>query len=228
MPDWREMARRKLTPLFLVGRQEDEIVGEVSGHLEDLYEDLVRQGTPEEEAVQSALSAAADWDELRREIEFAASGEVIMNYRIKALWLPGVCTGVLSMLLLRWLQAMSPEPAVFWLWRGVHLVTYWGWLACLPLVGAVGAFWSRRSGGRLLERGLAACLHILVLMCVMTLIFCIRLVVDFRATLGIPFAGFVIYLLGWGIVPCVLLLVGALPFFRRGASTQPRQAVATN
>lgn len=228
MPDWLALARLRLAPLKLDSAREDEIIAELAGHMEDLHADLVRQGTPEAEAVRSALSAGADWGALRREIQLSANEELIMNYRIKALWLPGLCSGVLSMLLLRWFQAVSPEPAVFWLWHGVHLVIYWGWLACLPVVGAAGAFWSRRGGGRLLEQGLAASLHILALMCVMTLIFCIRLVVDFRTTLGVPAVGFAVYLLGWGIAPCLLLLLGALPFFRRDASAKPGQAVVSH
>ena len=88
MPDWQRLARRRLTPLALDSAREDEIVAELAGHLEDLCADLVRQGTPEEEAVQFALSAAADWDELRREIHRAANEEIIMNYRVKTLWLP--------------------------------------------------------------------------------------------------------------------------------------------
>ena len=43
MPDWREMARRELTPLVLDAWREDEIVAELAGHLEDLYEDMVRR-----------------------------------------------------------------------------------------------------------------------------------------------------------------------------------------
>jgi hypothetical protein len=218
MPDWQRLARRKLTPLALDSAREDEIVAELAGHLEDLCADLVRQGTPEEEAVQSALSAPLDWDELRREIQLAECKEVIMNYRLKALWLPGVSTSVLSMLLLRLFQIPSaPAPYVFWLRHGVGLVIYWRWLLFLPLIGAVAAYWSRRAGGKLLERLLAASFHIVGLTCLMVLIFCIGLVVDSRVSHSLRLVGFGAYLLGWGIAPCLLLLLGALPFLRGGA-----------
>jgi hypothetical protein len=133
---------------------------------------LVRQGKSEVEAVRFALSTVADWDELRREIQRAANEEVIMNYRVKTLWLPGVCTSALSMLLLRLLQISSaPTPYVFWIRHDIALVVYWRWLLCLPLIGTLGAYWSRRAGGKLLDRVLAASLHILGLTCVMALIF---------------------------------------------------------
>jgi uncharacterized membrane protein len=202
----------------LDAKREEEIITELAGHLEDLHEDLVRQGKSTSEAAQLALSAAADWDALRREIQAAANGEVMMNYRIKALWLPGVSTSVLSMLLLRLFQIPpAPAPYVFWLRHGVGLVIYWQWLLFLPLIGALAAYWSRRAGGKILERLLAASFHTLGLTCLMVLIFCIGLVVDFRVSYGLRLVGFGAYLLGWGVAPCLLLLLGALPFLRGDA-----------
>ncbi len=228
MPDWQRLARRRLTPLALDSVREDEIVAELAGHLEDLYADLVRQGTPEEEAVQSALSAAADWDELRREIQRAANEEIIMNYRVKTLWLPGACTIALSGIVLRLLQIPSaPAPHVFWLRQGPPLIVYWQWLVCLPLVGAVGAYWSRRAGGKLLERALAVSFPVLGLMGLPMLIFPFLLVfrwIVHRDVLLVPSA---LVLLTWVALPEAALLVGALPFFRRDASAQPGQAAAS-
>ena len=150
-----------------------------------------------------------------------------MNYRVKALWLPGVCTSVLSMVLLRWFQRMSPAPPVIWVWHGTFLVLYWRWLLCLPLVGAFGAYWSRRAGGKLVERVLAASLHILVLICVMALGFCIGLVLDFHVSFSLRLVGFAVYVLAWGIAPCFLLLLGALPFLR-GDAAESRRAAASH
>src|SRR5208283_2926637 len=142
MPDWREVARRKLTPLALDAKREEEIITELAGHLEDLYEDSIRQGKSEVEALQLALSDAADWDELRREIQLVANAEVGMNYRVKTLWFPGACTIVLSGIILRLLQVSSaPAPYVFWPRHDTPLIVYWQWFLCLPLVGAIGAYW---------------------------------------------------------------------------------------
>ena len=149
-----------------------------------------------------------------------------MNYRIKTLWLPGVCTSVLSMVLLSWFQRVVPAPPVIWLWLGTYLVVYWGWLLSLPLIGALGAYWSRRAGGKLLERVLAASLHILALTCAIALGFCIGLVLDSGVSLGFRLVGFAVYLLGWGIAPFLLVLLGALPFLRGDAAESRRAAVS--
>ncbi len=220
MPDWQRLARRSLTPLALDSVREDEIVAELAGHLEDLYADLVRQGTPEEEAVQSALSAAADWDELRREIQRAANEEIIMNYRVKTLWLPGACTIALSGIVLRLLQIPSaPAPRVFWPWQGTELVVYWWWFVCVPLIGAIGAYWSRRAGGKAAGEGLGGFVSCLgtdgVADAHFPFVTCLR----FDPLPELP-ARACAHSCCWFGSCCRRLrcMVGALPFFRRDAS----------
>jgi hypothetical protein len=209
-------------------KREEEIVAELAGHLEDLHEDLVRQGKPPSEAAQLTLSAAADWDALRREIQLAECKEVIMNYRLKALWLPGACTIALSGVLLRLLQRMPAAPPVTWVWHGAYLVLYSQWFLCLPLIGALGAYWSRRAGGKLLERALAASFPALTWMCFPGLLLPFVLVFhwivyhDFHL---VPSALF--FLLGWVILPGASLLLGALPFFG-GHARESGQAVASH
>jgi hypothetical protein len=224
------MARRRLTPLALDAKRQEEIIVELADHLEDLYSDLVRQGKSEVEALQSALTTAADWDELRCEIQLAASEEVSMNYRVKTLWLPGACTIVLSGVILRLLQIPSaPAPHVFWVWQGMSLVLYWRWLLCLPLVGALGAYWSRRAGGKLLDRLLAASLYPLGLTCALALTFIIGLVLplDSRVPLSIKLVALGAYTVGWGIAPFIPLLLGALPFLR-GDAGESRPVAASH
>jgi hypothetical protein len=220
MPDWQRLARQRLTPLALESVREDEIVAELAGHLEDLYADLVRQGIPEEEAIQSALSAAADWDELRREIQRAGNEEIIMNYRVKTLWLPGACTIALSGMVLRLLQIPSaPVPRVLWPWHSTEMVIYWWWLLSLPVIGAIGAYLSRHAGGRFLERALAVSLPALGMVCLPLLMFPFVLVYDLVRFHSFPFVPMAILLFGWGVLPEAALLVGGLPFLR-GRSRQ--------
>jgi len=229
MPDWRALARRRLTPLALSSAREDEIIAELADHLEDLCEDLVRQGTTEEEAVQSSLGTAADWIELRREIEFATAEEVNMNYRVKTLWLPGACTIALSGIVLRLLQIPpAPGPRVLWAWHNTELVIYWWWLLSLPVIGAIGAYWSRHEGGRFQERALAASLPALGMVCLPLLMFPFVLVGDLIRHQNFPFVPMAILLFGWGVLPEAALLVGALPFFRRNAAAQCEQAVPSH
>ena len=104
---------------------------------------LGSQGKSESEAVQFALSTVADWDELRLGFHPPHKEEDVMNYRVKALWVPGACTIALSGLLLRLFQGM-PRPHHLLSGYGTApiLVLYWQWLLCLPLIGAFGAYWS--------------------------------------------------------------------------------------
>jgi hypothetical protein len=222
------MARQRLTPLALEAKREEEIIMELADHLEDLYSDLVRQGKSEVEALKFALSTVADWEELRREIQLVAKEEVIMNHRVKTLWLPGVCTSALAAVLLRLLQIRSaPAPHVFWAWHGTYLVLYWRWFLFLPLIGALGAYWSRRAGGKLLDRVLAASLLIVGLTCVLAVIFCAVMLFPHGEPLSMRLVAFSLYLLGWGFAPFLLLLLGALPFLR-GDAGKSRPAAASH
>ena len=219
MPDWHEIARQGLGPLPFEADRENEIILELANHLEDLYSDSVRRGKSEAEALRSALSAAADWDKLRREIELAAKEEVIMNYRVKTLWLPGACTIVLSGMVLRLLQIPSaPVPRVLWPWNSTELVIYWWWLLSLPVIGAIGAYWSRHAGGRLMERAMAVSLPALGMVGLPLLAFPFVLVRDLIHYQRFPLVPMALLLLGWGVVPEAALLVGALPFFRAATS----------
>jgi len=221
VPDWCEIARQGLGPLPFEADREDEIILELADHLEDLYCDAVRQGKSEAEAVQSALSAAAGWDELRREIQLAADEEDVMNYRVKTLWLPGAFAIALSGIVLRLFQIpTAPSPHVFWAHTG--LVVYWGWLACLPVIGALCAYWSRHVGGRMIERALAVSFPALGMVGLPLLMFPFVLVYDLIRFHSFPFVPMAILLFGWGVLPEVALLVGALPFLRgRVASPGP-------
>ena len=230
MPDWRAIARERLGPLALEARRQEETVLELAGHLEDLYSDALRQGLSHTEALHSVHSAASDWNELRRQIEFALNEEGIMDYRVKTLWLPGAFTLALSGILLRLLQIPSAHsPSVFWAQMGsTALVVYWRWLACLPVVGALGAYWSRHVGGRLMERLFAASMPALAMVCLPVLGFPLVLVSDLIRHESFPFAPMAILLLGWGVLPEAALLVGGLPFFRPVGSTQPGSAVQSH
>lgn len=61
MPDFKSEIRARLADLALPPMRENEIVEELSQHLEDQFEDVVNRGTPEAEATSTVLS---DLDEL--------------------------------------------------------------------------------------------------------------------------------------------------------------------
>jgi putative ABC transport system permease protein len=60
MPDWKQEIRGRLLHLRLAPTREDEIVEELSQHLEDLYEEMLIEGRTSEEAQRAALDELSD------------------------------------------------------------------------------------------------------------------------------------------------------------------------
>src|SRR5436853_7504324 len=56
MPDFKEEIRKRLAALNLAPTRENEIVEELSQHLEDHYEQSLRTGASEDEAYDAALN----------------------------------------------------------------------------------------------------------------------------------------------------------------------------
>ena len=56
MPDWARHVRPRLFPLRLSPTRENEIVDELSQHLEDRWQELLAGGTPEDDATRLALT----------------------------------------------------------------------------------------------------------------------------------------------------------------------------
>src|SRR2546422_8086102 len=129
------------------GRAE-EIIAELADHVSDLAVEWLRRGATAEEAMGHALSSIPDWDGLRLEIRYAEQEEDIMSYRVKALWLPAVCTTTLSMALFQLAQWAWPLPHSMWLWRGGALFLFLPWVLFLPVLGGVGAYWAPPAGGK--------------------------------------------------------------------------------
>jgi hypothetical protein len=92
MPDWHKVVREQLAGLNLGHEEEDEVIAEVAGHLEETYEALRREGLEEREAVHRALSQVTSWSDLQREIYCARVKENTMNPRTSRLWLPSLVT----------------------------------------------------------------------------------------------------------------------------------------
>jgi len=69
MPDFTEEIRKQLTKLRLAPTRENEIVEELSQHLEDQYEQSLSRGASQEEAYQATLRALTENDVLARELK---------------------------------------------------------------------------------------------------------------------------------------------------------------
>jgi len=215
VPDWTPLVKERLGTLGLASGREEEILAELAAHLDDVYEEWIGRGVSAEEAVRLTLKEVPDWAGLRREIHHAEHAEGDMNQRTKSLWLPGLLTSLLGMGLLFVMQWIGLVPYSIKPGRYVPIVIYWQWYILLPVAGAVGAYCSRAAGGNIRGRIVAGLFPATVLGAAMGLAFLVALFVDRQVPLSLKFPAFVIYLLGWSVVPGLALLLGVLPFLQQ-------------
>jgi hypothetical protein len=222
LPDWEKLIRSHLDGLDIDVDQREEIAAELADHLEDVFSELRRRGIPEEEAFRRALDEIPNGKKLRRRLRRAALQEDAMSQRVKYLWIPGLF--MLALTLAGLSGAIRTNMyleygALFGLTDKVELLIYLPWLVSLPLIGALGAYWSMRMGGDSAAR-VRACLFPVA---VLTVIYLALLpVTSFWIFHSIwNWSERVGYLascaLSWVAAPAALLFLGALPFLRGGA-----------
>lgn len=151
MPDWQELVRRRLSGLTLDAAEKEEVHTELAAHLEESFEKLCADGLSEHKALQQTLTHVDDWKKLQRQIQISREKEHTMTSRVSRLWLPSMVTLLVSMILLPLLESLGLNPEFIFL-QGHHgqayiFTVYIAWLVTLPLVGALGAYLSRRAGG---------------------------------------------------------------------------------
>lgn len=162
MPDWNTLVRERLNLVELSQAQQDEVTAELASHLDDLFEQYRSQGLGDSEAIARAIHEVSDWRGLAKTIQRAKHEEGTMNQRIKRLWLPGLVSTaialVLPILLLMTLIRMGVEP-------GRYHPRMIGplWLLACAFGGAAGACLSRRSGGTHIARLAAAVFPVVIL-----------------------------------------------------------------
>jgi pheromone shutdown protein TraB len=207
------MVRERLNLAELSPEEQGEIVAELAGHLADLCHKYCVQGLSESEAVTRAIHEVSDWRGLAKTIQRAKLEEETMNHRTKRLWVPGLVSTaialVLPILLLMTLTRFGVEP-------GRKYATTIGalWLLASAFGGAIGAFLSRRAGGKPFAR-LASALFPVVVFVVAIGFVCgfIVLARSFGAYQLAPWRELARVLPTISVYGAVLLL-GALPFLR--------------
>jgi hypothetical protein len=144
-----------------------------------------------------------------------------MNKRTATFWFPAFCSLTAAMGSLMILRQMGLRPNILWVGR-MPVLLYVPWLALLPLSGTVGAFLSRRGGGRF-----SACLTA-ALFPTMTLCGLLSLGLTWMAIAGQldrpRWLYIVLGLFNWAVLPSVALLLGASPFLVAQGSESRRLA----
>lgn len=214
MPDWKALVRERLSLAELPPEEQQEIVDELASHLADLCREYRAQGLHESGAVTCAIHEVPDWRGLAKTIQRAKLEEGTMNDRTKRLWLPGLVSIAIALVLptglLMILTRFGVEPRLSY----AHLIGSLGLIAP-ALGGATGACLSRRAGGKPFVR-LASALFPVVVLAVTVGFVCgfIVLVQSFGASQFTPWKELA------RVFPMSSLygaasLLGALPFLRR-------------
>lgn len=231
MRDWQELVRQRLAGLELDAAEKEEVQMELASHLEESFEKLREQGTPEREAVRRALAQVTSWPDLQHNIFVAKQKGDFMQKRLKQLWIPGFLTLILSTLLLMTLQeAFGVKPRI--IASGPSAILFYvPWLVSLPFFGALAAYLSSRAGGSRRTVLLASVFPALALATAFLLMFPIGIIVEWVTRNDLSFKIVAITLLsnwiGWIVAPGAALLAGGLlvHLFLGRRSTQQNTAI---
>jgi hypothetical protein len=208
MRDWEALVREQLAGLKLDPQERREVVEELTAHLEEACDVLLRQGVTEEEAVRRTLSQAGSWRDLRRKIQAARKEEGTMTARVTQFWFPGLLTFLVSMVLLELVQKVGPEPIILGLDKGIPiLMFYTGWLALLPLAGALGAYLSHRARGSFRIALASSLFPVLPLV----VVFLIAIPIGLAMGHGLAPKVFLNIGVEWVLLPGMALFAGGLP-----------------
>ena len=91
MPDWKRLVRKQLTRSETMSPEVmDEVVAELTTHLEEVFERALAAGAPQKTAIRRALQEVESWSDLTRQICRTKSTEDGMTHRTRTLWLPGI------------------------------------------------------------------------------------------------------------------------------------------
>jgi len=218
MQNWTQIVRERLQGQLRV--PDPGVISELATHLEEVYEEARSLGLTEQQALQTALQELEDCRALTTEIHRAKSEEGRMNHRTRTLWLPAAVNLIAASGVLAFMQFVGVRPRFIWLdlpGQPFAMMFYVPWLALLPLLGGLGAYLARRAHADLSARLMAGLAPALAFLCLM----CLALPVDL--IVGTAFSRWKViaiasWLLTWGILPGLSLLLGALPFVKDWSS----------
>jgi hypothetical protein len=207
MPDWLAYVSGRLGCLPLSDDERRQLIDEFAGHLEEFYLSLRAQGISNEEALRRTAAQVADWNGFRREI-LSAKQEALMHNRIKQIWIPGLVTLFSAYVLLALMQFAGLRVLISHPGEPRGIVLYLPWILSLPLIGAVGAYLSRRAQATGWCVYFVASLPALALGVFFLLIFSLAFVIDPHVPLRTKGTTLAAMMVSWVIFPGLALCLG--------------------
>jgi len=205
--------------LGLAPDREEEILRELSDHLDDHAATVEARGIEGGVAAREVIDGVSNWPEFRKAILAAETEETMMNYRTKALWLPALCALTLSNVLLAGVQVLGPLTHLDWLNPYMRMRPFYTflipWFILQPAVGAIAAYWSRRAGGSVRHQLIAALAPAIAWLGVFVLVLPFSIFLDKHGVNHVRLSAFLLMTAIWVLLPALPLLLGAGPFLRR-------------
>ena len=211
MRDWRQIVHRRLTGLRLCKEQKDSVLEELSTHLEEAYSSQLRSGVMEAKAAENALNLVENWKELSAEICAAKNEEGPVNYRTRAIWVPGLISLTVSMLWLMFLLRLEWQPRHTLNTSMPPITPYLLWLVAQPLIGALGAYLSLKGSGNRRARVIAGLFPAIVLFGLMIVAAWSAFWVEKNSYVMHHPVHFALGVVPWVVIPAATLLIGVLP-----------------
>jgi hypothetical protein len=224
MPDFEKLLQQRLGSWNCPGRS--EVVRELVAHLEDRFQELVRQGMAPDHAVLAAIDIVGDWRELRTEI--AAARRETMTERARCILLPGALALLIVALAQRLLWPMyAGTPFAYRNWVMVYGMV----VAPKLFAGAAGAAASLYAGGSRRQRIWAAELPALAATGLFLVLFTWGIVIEKLSRYGVSWhtmaASGLSFFLFSILIPAGALFAGALPFLVGRPKSQPTEAIGS-
>jgi len=202
MRDWRGYVEERLGSLRIAHGEAEDVAAELIEHLEECYSVLCSKGLPEKEAYAQTCARAGSWKELRRRVNSAKRAGT-MTDRVKQIWIPSLVTLLASFIGMAVVLRAGIEPIQP---RGVIL--YLPWLLALPLIGAAGAYLSRRAEASRWRVYFAGAFPALAIAAIFLVTFPFAFFVDSRVVPGFQFSALAAMTVSWVILPLIALCTG--------------------
>ena len=213
MPDWKKFVQARLAQKKRGAPLDDEVVQELADYLEDAAEARTSTAISQQQGIDAIAAEVKNWPRLARQIK-AARGGTMIKQRTLTMWLPGIASTTAAFLVLCASQKIGARQRFVEISPRMAMMIYIGWLFLLPAFGAVAAWWSRRAGGSIPNRLMAALFPIFSMIAIYLVIFSSAMLTNHG--LGAPnlFRSLSGALVFGVFVPATALIAGALPYLK--------------